>query len=460
MVRKNTKSSSRPVRDPGASIKSTSAILNELKNVTLGSDQESAFEKLEHTRHNYFVTGKAGTGKSVLLSYFTTHTAKKIAVLSPTGVAALNVAGQTIHSFFQLELGIQDCQNVEKVTDLKDKQAKIMRGLDALVIDEISMVSADVMDMIDAKLRFARGVNAPFGGVQMIVFGDLFQLPPVAPKGDGLTFLLNRYQSIYFFDSHVVGESPFEIIELNQVYRQTDPIFIEILNRIRRGEVDWSLIRDINANCAIEPPDDDFVTLASVNATADSINSMRLAALAAPEYHYDARLTGEMTSREFPAAEVLKLREGAHVMMIKNDRLDPDAHKTKQRWVNGTLGVVSRLTDDSVWVRVGKKQYEVDLEEWEKFRYYYDAKTGLFDKESIATFTQYPIKLAYAITIHKSQGQTYDAVRVDMGRGAFATGQTYVALSRCRSLEKLYLAHPLRLSDIRVDRRVVEWMEG
>ena len=427
---------------------------------TLGRDQLFAYSKIESTNDNYFITGKAGTGKSVLLSYFASHTKKNVAILAPTGIAALNIGGQTIHSFFRLELNTQNYRNLEKVTDLKDRQIKLINKLDTIIIDEISMVSADIMDMIDAKLRYARGKDLPFGGIQMIVFGDLFQLPPVLPRGGAYEFMRANYRSIYFFDSNVVREHPFTIIELSDVYRQSDPAFINILNRIRLGQVDWDLLNEINSRCCTPPKTDHYITLSSINATADNINASRLSAIPSQEYNYYAKITGELSEREYPASETLKLREGAQVMMLKNDRTDLDAGSSKQRWVNGTLATIAYLDEENIQIDINGNVYTVDLEKWDKYRYCYDEETGLFDKELVATFTQYPLKLAYAITIHKSQGQTYDSVHIDLGRGAFATGQTYVALSRCRSLDNLSLAKPLRPYDIRVDKCVMNWLEN
>ncbi|MBQ9180640.1 AAA family ATPase [Candidatus Saccharibacteria bacterium] len=432
-----------------------------ISGIELGSEQAEVFKLMEKTSDNYFITGKAGAGKSVLLSYFITHTDKQVAVVAPTGVAAVNVGGQTIHSFFKLGLGVQDFKNRKQVADLKDHQTKVIAKLDTLVIDEISMVSADVLDMIDAKMRYARGIDEPFGGCQVIAFGDLYQLSPIAPKGPAAVFMADHYDSIHFFSSNVVKERPFHIIELTQVFRQTDPIFIELLNQVRLGRVDPTLINSINSNCLMQPPaETNYITLTAINQIADALNESRLMELSTHQRIYESEIDGAFKPGEYPAPSVLVLRTGAQIMMAKNDHPDEETGKPRRRWVNGSLGTIAGLGENAIWVEIDGREYRVEPEEWDKYEYTYNRETGELEKHTIATFRQFPIKLAYAITIHKSQGQTYDAVKVDLGRGAFATGQTYVALSRCRSLETLYLEKPLRPSDIRVDQKVIDFMEN
>ena len=439
------------------------AILASLAGISLGSEQKTVFQKLENTNSNYFITGKAGTGKSVLLSYFVTHTKKHIAVVAPTGVSAINVGGFTIHSFFQLEPNFQDCLDYSKVQDLNDKQAHILSRLDTLVIDEISMVSADLLDMIDAKLRFARNSNEPFGGCQVIMFGDPFQLPPIPPRGDALRLMQARYRSPFFFSALVMEDIPLEIIELNHIYRQTDDEFISILNRIRVGDTDWGLINALNKRCFAPSVEQGVaITLASTNQISDRINEHNLAMLPGQIHNYTADVEGDIKRSDYPAPDFLSLRNNAQIMMLKNDHIDQDSSKYNPRWVNGTLATVSRISNDKIYVKIKNKEYEVKRENWDKYHLVgeRDHETGMFrlKKETVGTFTQYPMRLAYAITIHKSQGQTYDNVRIDLGRGAFAFGQTYVALSRSRSLDGTSFAHPIRLSDIRVDPRVVNFM--
>ncbi|MBR2855399.1 AAA family ATPase, partial [Candidatus Saccharibacteria bacterium] len=287
----------------------------------LGAEQRAAYQKLENTNSNYFITGKAGTGKSVLLSYFVAHTKKNIAVVAPTGVAAINVGGFTIHSFFQLEPTFQDCLDKKKVRDINDKQANIISELDAIVIDEISMVSADLLDMIDAKLRFIKNQREePFGGCQIIMFGDPFQLPPIPPRGDALKLMEARYNSTFFFSSLVMADLPFETIGLNHIYRQTDDDFIRILNKIRVGDIDFEMINSLNKRCLHEDSDDTVITLASTNRISDQINELNLNMLPGQIYNFQANIVGDIKRSDYPAPDALSLREGAHVMMLKNDR--------------------------------------------------------------------------------------------------------------------------------------------
>lgn len=424
----------------------------------LGTEQAAVFRLLNETPHNYFITGKAGTGKSVLLQYFVSHTLKNTAVIAPTGVAAINVGGQTIHSFFGLDLDIQDVRDTETVAKISKRRRKIYENLDTIVIDEISMVSADVMDMIDHKLRIARGKDTPFGGCQMVVFGDLYQLPPVIVGDTAKQFMRDHYGTTFFFGAPGVKEGNFQTIELSHIYRQKDEHFIELLNSIRLGKRTDDILSDINMSCVEEPCEDDtFITLAATNAVADNINRKRLAEIPEPEYSFDGTITGDLSSSALPTEANLKLKVGALVMMTKNDT-NIDSGK-KPRWANGTLAVISGLTPDSIKVRIDNSEYKIDKTTWEKCQYDYDEKTKTISKDVVGTFTQFPVKLAYAITIHKSQGQTYSAVKIDLARGAFAPGQVYVALSRCQNLNNLYLTRPLSARDIIVSPTVVDYMD-
>ncbi len=425
-------------------------------NIQLGEEQAAVFRLLNETSNNYFITGKAGTGKSVLLQYFVTHTLKNTAVVAPTGVAAINVGGQTIHSFFGLELNIQDVNNLEGVVKLTKRRKKILENLETLVIDEISMVSADIMDMIDRKMRVARAKDIPFGGCQIVVFGDLYQLPPVIVGDNARQYMRDHYGTTFFFGAPAVKESNFETIELGRIYRQNDEHFINLLNKIRLGVRTDDILENINTACTEAPDDEPFITLAATNAVANNINRKRLAEIESDEFEYEGTVTGDIPSSALPTEMKLKLKVGALVMITKNDVLTEK--RTIPRWVNGTLAVVSELGPDYIKVRIGKKQYKIAKTTWEKCQYEYDEKTKTIEKDIVATFSQFPIKLAYAITIHKSQGQTYDAVKIDLARGAFAPGQVYVALSRCRNLETLYLTRPLYARDIIVSPAVVEYM--
>lgn len=412
----------------------------------LSSEQLSVYEKIEHTREHIFVTGRAGTGKSTILNHLSYNTSKIIAVCAPTGVAALNVGGQTIHSLLRLPTGVIADHELDQPSELK----KMLASIDTLVIDEISMVSADLMDAIDRALRLARGKkHDPFGSAQIIMFGDPFQLPPVPPRDPHeRAYFDDTYRSLWFFDAKVWEAVPLSVIELNEVHRQRDDAFKRILGAVRHGIVDENQANALN-KAGARPAPRDVITLASTNATVNRINAERLAEIRGSALRAVAEVTGEFKENLFPADEVLELKPGAQVMFLRND---PDG-----RWVNGTIGTVSRV-EGTVWVETGDDEYEVEPAVWERFRYRYDADTKKLEKEVVAEFEQFPLRLAWAVTIHKSQGHTYDSACVDLGPRAFTAGQTYVALSRVRSLEGLYLARDLRPSDVIVDPNVVRFM--
>jgi ATP-dependent exoDNAse (exonuclease V) alpha subunit len=416
----------------------------------LSPEQLAVFETIEHTREHMFVTGRAGTGKSTILNHLAWNTSKIIAVCAPTGVAALNVGGQTIHSLLRLPTGVIADHELDQPTELK----KMLAAIDTLVIDEISMVSADLMDAIDRSLRQARGrKHDPFGGVQIIMFGDPYQLPPVPPRDPHeRAYYADTYRSLWFFDAKVWLDEPLTVVELTEVHRQRDDRFKQILGAVRFGEVTADMAEELNAAGA-RPAPEDVITLATTNATVARINASRLAKITGDPLKAVAEINGEFRENLYPADEVLELKPGAQVMFLRND--------SDGRWVNGTIGTVSRI-DSTVWVEVdgpdGIKEFEVDPSVWERYRYRYDADTKKLEKEVVAEFEQFPLRLAWAVTVHKSQGHTYDQAVVDLGPRAFTAGQTYVALSRVRSLEGLYLGRPLRPSDIIVDPNVVRFM--
>lgn len=419
----------------------------------LSAEQLAVFERIEHTREHVFVTGRAGTGKSTILNHLAWHTSKIIAVCAPTGVAALNVGGQTIHSLLRLPTGVIADHDLEQPAELK----KMLAAIDTLVIDEISMVSADLMDAIDRSLRQARGRrHDPFGGAQIIMFGDPYQLPPVPPRDPHeRAYFADTYRSLWFFDATVWIDTPMTVIELTEVHRQRDDRFKQILGAVRHGEVTADMADELNAAGARTAPDD-VITLATTNATVARINAERLARIGGTALKAVAEINGEFRENTFPADEVLELKPGAQVMFLRND---PDG-----RWVNGTIGTVSRVAG-TVWVELptadgDAEEFEVEPAVWERYRYRYDADTKKLEKDVVAEFEQFPLRLAWAVTVHKSQGHTYDAAVVDLGPRAFSAGQTYVALSRVRSLDGLYLRRPLEPRDVIVDPNVVRFMSS
>lgn len=363
--------------------------VREIDNIKLGDEQKCVYNLMNNSNENLFITGKAGTGKSVLLQYFVRHTSKQVAVVAPTGVAALNVGGQTIHSFFSMGLDIQDPDNCSQVADMGYKRKEILNGIQTLVIDEISMVSADVMDMIDAKLKYARDNDEPFGGCQIIVFGDLYQLPPVVPSGQASRYMEDRYATTYYFGADEIRKNPFKIIELQHVFRQKDQTFIDILNKIRLGQVSKALLDDINSCCVVPPEDEQYITLTGDNATANTINKEKLLALNTREYVYTGTVTGDIKQSSMPTDLNLHLKVGAHVMMIKNDRTDNTSNDKRQkaRWVNGTLGVISELRQDGIKVKINGVNHWVDKEKWEKYQYRYNAEERKLEKDTVAVFT-------------------------------------------------------------------------
>lgn len=417
----------------------------------LSAEQAAVFELIEGTRENIFVTGRAGTGKSTLLTHLSWNTEKQIVICAPTGVAALNVGGQTIHSLFRLPIGLIADQTIEQ----NDQTKKLLNSIDTLVIDEISMVNADLVDAIDRSLRQARGRrNEPFGGVQVVLFGDPYQLAPVPGRGDELHYIEDNYRSFWFFDAHVWDQTPLRVIELVEIHRQADSDFRRMLTAVRHGTVDNEVGGRLNA--AGERPiplDENIITLAARNDIVTRINAQRLAALEGRLLTARAEVNGEFGKSAFPADEALELKVGAQVMFLRNDANGPDG----QRWVNGTIGTVTKIATN-VFVEVDGEVHEVEPVVWEKYRYTYSASTKQLRREIAAEFTQFPLRLAWAVTIHKSQGKTYDRAIIDLGPRAFSPGQTYVALSRLTTLDGLYLARPLRPSDVIVDADVARFM--
>jgi ATP-dependent DNA helicase PIF1 len=414
----------------------------------LAAEQQAVFEAIELTQEHIFVTGRAGTGKSTLLNYLSSRTSKNLVICAPTGVAALNVGGQTIHSLFRLPIGVIADHDIQQGAELR----KLLSTIDTLVIDEVSMVNADLMDAVDRSLRQARGKRElPFGGVQVVLFGDPFQLAPVPGEGDERAYFADHYRSMWFFDAKVWREAELTIYELTTIHRQHEDDFKRMLNAVRHGAVTAEIAGRLNEMGARPHPTDGAITLATTNGIVTRINGTQLAKLPGRMLTAKAEINGEFGGRAYPADQHLELKVGAQVMLLRND---PD-----HRWVNGSIGTVSKI-DTTVWVDVDGERHEVKPVVWEKFQYSYSPLTKSLRKDVVAEFHQFPLRLAWAVTIHKSQGQTYDRAIVDLGQRSFAPGQTYVALSRITDLEGLFLTRPLRPSDIIVDENVDRFMGG
>lgn len=420
------------------------------EDIDINPDVRATLWEMERSNKCLFITGKAGTGKSTVLRFFRDHTKKKIVVLAPTGIAALNIGGQTIHSFF----GFPPRPLQRKEIQVR-RNRKIYQAIDMIIIDEVSMVRADLMDNIDYFMRLnGKDSTLPFGGVQMVFFGDLFQLPPVIASDEERILFQTEFESPYFFSARIFDKLPIQMIELREVYRQANRHFIKLLDAVRTNQIDYDEFYELNDRYQPDFDDDDFyVILSARNAKVDEINKDRLEQLHTEEFSYIANISGAVNV--LPAETPLKLKLGAQVMFLKNDQ--------KRRYVNGTIGKVVDLTEESIKVQIltpdGQlKNIDVERFEWELHKHEL-TNTNEIETKSIGKFTQFPLRLAWAMTIHKSQGKTFDRVIIDMGKGAFEFGQTYVALSRCTSLEGIVLKRELKPQDIMTDERIVQFYE-
>ena len=410
---------------------------------------------VEKTDMSLFLTGKAGTGKTTFLREVVRYTKKKCIVLAPTGIAAVNAGAMTIHSFFQFGLGPFVQGVIEPKSDFRINKSKLelIRHLQLLIIDEVSMVRADLMDHIDVELRRIRRNSKPFGGVQLLMIGDLQQLPPIAHGGED-ELLRQYYKTLYFFSSAALKSMKYSCIELKNVYRQTDRHFIDILNHARDCTLTSQDISDLNARYVpgFSPkPEDGYIRLMTHNRQVDYVNETELEKLDSKPYTFVAAVTGTFPEESYPTANILTLKKGAQVMFIKND---PD-----RRFINGTLGEVKSIDKNSIAVRLAESGTVIDVEpmEWQNIRYQFDEESKEISSKQIGRFKQYPLKAAWAITVHKSQGLTFDKAIIDV-HAAFSPGQAYVALSRCRTLDGLVLSSPVSASVFMRDNAVDAYM--
>lgn len=441
--RTQAKDTNPPMRQPDAS------------RLTFTPESKRVLEQLERSNANLFITGRAGTGKSTLLQHFRATTKKQVVVLAPTGVAAVNVGGQTIHSFFRFHPGI----TLDEVRS-RSGNRELYKQLDTLIIDEISMVRADLFDCIEKFLRLHGPVQGEtFGGVQVVLFGDLYQLPPVVPKDEEHLFKI-LYASPYFFDAQSYPQAQVGTVELTQVYRQRDTDFVALLDAVRTGTLSDEERATLNEVCTRprEASTDRAIQLMTTNAMADRVNHNYQERLSGQVQVYSGSVRGSFGERQLPTHEKLRLRVGARVMLLSNDE--------DGRWINGDLGHIEALAkpeqaDAAITVSLDRgKRVKVSRYQWEVIRFVYNRDRGRIESEVIGSFTQYPLRLAWAVTIHKAQGKTFDQVVVDFGRGTFAPGQAYVALSRCTTMAGLSLRRPLQSRHVWADERISAFLKG
>ncbi|MFH1824662.1 MAG: AAA family ATPase [Candidatus Firestonebacteria bacterium] len=428
-----------------------------MKTIELNEEFKKALNQAENTNDNILITGKAGTGKSTFLEYFRNNTKREVIVLAPTGVAALNVKGETIHSFFHFKPDI----TLQKIKKHKGKGGTIYKKIDTIIIDEVSMVRADLLDCIGKFLKLnGKSTRKPFGGTRMIFIGDLYQLPPVVTSKEKEMFK-SHYKSPYFFDAEVFENLPIEFIEFEKVYRQKDENFIMLLNKVRNNSIteeELNLINDrVGAEFDSNIDSKYSIYLTTTNDMATKINEEELSKLNTKIFTHKAETEGDFNEKSFPTDYELNLKVDSQVMMLNNDSLG--------RWVNGTIGKIVDIVkndngrDEMVVVETSDgSRVDVLPHEWDLFHYNFNKEKGQLETEIKGHFTQYPMKLAWAVTIHKGQGKTFNKVIIDVGRGTFAHGQMYVALSRCTSFGGIILKKPIKKYHIWMDWRVVNFM--
>lgn len=428
------------------------------------SELQNALQIIQFTRRSLFLTGKAGTGKSTFLRYIAATTKKKHIILAPTGIAAINAGGATLHSFFKLPFypllpndSQYNVRNIRNTLKYNGEKLKILREVELIIIDEISMVRADIIDFIDKVLRiYSRNMREPFGGKQLLLVGDVYQLQPVVTESDR-ELLQVFYKFGYFFEAQVFREMQLVSIELIKTYRQRDPQFIHILDHIRTAQVSDADL--ISLNHRVGAPVDVntgklAITLSGRRDTVDYINTRQLELLPGESIHFHGSITGEFPENTLPTPIDLELKIGSQVLFIKNDK--------DKRWVNGTLGIIIGISDEPqsarIYVRTEDgRDLEVEREIWRNVCYSFNKKEQKIEEKEIGTYKQFPLRLAWAITVHKSQGLNFDHVKIDFTGGIFAGGQTYVALSRCTSLEGLSLSEPIQRSNIFVRPEVIHF---
>ena len=426
--------------------------------IDFNAEFQRALTLMEETRQNILITGRAGTGKSTLLAYFRDHTRKKVVILAPTGVAAVNVEGQTIHSFFHFKPNVTPA-SIKRKKKSDQEKSTIYKKLTAIVIDEVSMVRADLLDCVDKFLRLnGPDEKEPFGGVQMIFIGDLYQLPPVVTSAERDIFK-SHYPTPYFFSAKGFDQLQVEYVELEKVYRQKDDEFIRLLNTIRNRSVTDEDLARFNERYHPQfeaPPGSFYLSLTSTNALADTINEQRLTELPGRVWKAKGDIAGDFGKEYLPTAVDLKLKKGAQIMLLNNDSLG--------QWINGTIGKIRKFekNDEGDEVIVAELDNgdtaRISPYTWKIYRFF--LKKDELHSEEVGSFRQYPVRLAFAVTIHKSQGKTFENVVIDVGRGTFAHGQMYVALSRCTTLAGIVLKQPLAKNHILMDWQVVKFLTG
>lgn len=427
---------------------------------------QNALQLVQFTHRSLFLTGKAGTGKSTFLHYIAQTTKKKYVILAPTGIAAINVGGATLHSFFKLPFHPllpndrrYNTQQLRNTLKYNSEKIKLIRELELIIIDEISMVRADIIDFIDKILRvYSHNMRIPFGGKQLLLVGDVYQLEPVLKEEDW-QLLQPFYPSKFFFDAHVFRTFQLVCIELQKVYRQRDDKFICILDHIRTSTVTNTDLSLLNQQVGQPQPMDAHqlsITLSTRRDTVDYINSLHLSKLPGDATILHGSIEGEYPENNLPTPIELEVKTGAQILFIKNDR--------EKRWVNGTLGTIIGIGDEEdgkIYVRTEQgEDVDVEQEVWNNVRYTYNQKEQKVEEEILGSFQQFPLRLAWAITIHKSQGLTFNQVKIDLSGGVFAGGQTYVALSRCRSLKGIALQEPVKREDIYVNQEIVRFSKN